>query len=126
MPKRRRKKPIYKYPCLECENPVKSDQQGVQCNICKKWVHLNCTDLNQSQCDFLEDSNDDFLFYCLECKPRPLYSDEIFETASDSPNFDSSNRSLSNPPGSDYECSDANSSDFTFEYDDDSDSDSRG
>ena len=124
MPKRKRKKPTYKYPCLECKEPVKITQRGVQCNTCKKWVHLNCTDLNQSQCDFLEASNDDFLFFCLECKPRQFYSEEIFETTSDCPNDDRPNSPHSDLSESEY--SDAHSSDFTYEYDDGSDSDCRG
>ena len=126
MPKR--KKPNWKYPCSECKKPVKSNQQGVSCNTCKKWVHFKCTDLTQSQCEFLEASNDDFLFFCLECKPRQFYSEEIFETFPnilDSPN---TIRSNSNPSDSESELefSNANSCDFTYEYDDGSDSDSRG
>ena len=34
--------PHYKYPCGSCTKPVKSNQRGVQCDICDIWYHTRC------------------------------------------------------------------------------------
>ena len=116
--------PNWKYPCIECQKPVKSNQKGLECDICKKWVHFKCTDLTQGQFIFLE-VNEDIPFYCLVCKPRLLYADAIQDM-----NTEYLNSNLNSPPNlsveynSDCEFSSAHSSDF--EYVDESDSESRG
>ena len=76
MPKKR-KKPEYKYPCIPCKQPVKTTQEGLQCNTCKKWVHLKCTDLNIEQYTTLSET--DLPFYCLICSPRQHYADNLFD-----------------------------------------------
>ena len=72
--------PNWKYPCCQCKKPVKSNQKGLECDACKKWVHFKCTDLTETQYDFLG-INEDFPFYCLNCKPRSHYADLIFADA---------------------------------------------
>ena len=106
--------PNWKYPCIKvnCQKPVKSNQKGLQCNICEKWIHLKCTDLTVTQYELLKD-NADLPFYCLNCKPRSIYADVIFDNTTLCINNDSTN-SLSN--------SSACSSDF--EWVDDSDPES--
>ena len=69
----------YKYPCIQCKTkPVKSNQKGIQCNTCKKWVHAKCTDLTNAQYDILK-ADEDLPFFCLICKPRLNYADLIFD-----------------------------------------------
>ena len=65
--------PKWKYPCIECAKPVKSNQKGIECSICNKWVHLKCTDLTDSL-----EANENMPFYCLNCVPRLLYADGLF------------------------------------------------
>ena len=110
--------PNWKYPCLNCTKPVKTNQKGLECNICTKWVHFKCTELNELQYDYLE-QNLDVPFYCLGCKPRLLYSDLIFENTDFYSDTDQNDSSLS----SDF--SSAHSSDFEF-IDTESDFESRG
>ena len=113
--------PNWKYPCLECNKPVKSNQKGLECNTCIKWVHKKCTDLTDIQYNFLED-NENVPFYCLICKPRPLFADLIFEN----PTFITNLNSSLNDSTSSLDCSSANSSDFIFVDESGSDSESRG
>ena len=119
--------PNWKYPCFECKGPVKSNQRGLQCHVCKIWVHLKCTEFTEAQYNFLE-VNEDIPFFCLSCKPRLLYADEILEDTSSNTNLSSAdpspNLSSTLNSDSDYEFSDAHSSDF--ELVDDSDSEGRG
>ena len=70
--------PKWKFPCIECAKPVKSNQKGIECSTCIKWVHLKCTNLTQSQYHSLE-ANVNIPFYCLSCKPRLLYTDATSE-----------------------------------------------
>ena len=141
--------PNWKYPCQECYKPVKKNQLGIECNTCNKWVHLKCTDLNQDQYRYLE-TNVNAPFYCLICKPRCSYADVINETTTlpttttssppsipptdidicvNSPpdqNHSSSFISNLNDSTSSLNFSSANSSDFVYVDESDSDSDSRG
>ena len=34
--------PHYKHPCGSCTKPVKTNQRGVQCDICDIWYHTRC------------------------------------------------------------------------------------
>ena len=114
--------PNWKYPCVQCAKPVKINQKGIECNSCKIWVHLKCTDLNDTEYNYLE-ANTSIPFYCLTCKPRTFYADVIFENTTFSENG-MGNEILPNlsviTSNSDLELSSAHSSDF--EYADETDS----
>ena len=129
--------PKWKFPCIECAKPVKSNQKGIECSICIKWVHLKCTNLAQEEYDSLE-NNANMPFYCLNCKPRLLYTDAIPEntipSSTSSPSTetnlnyttdDSFSPSL-NDSISFSDASSANSSDFVYVDESDSDSESLG
>ena len=60
--------PNWKYPCIVCDKPVKTNQKGIECNTCNKWVHLKCTNLTQPQYTFLEQHENE-PFNCLTCNP---------------------------------------------------------
>ena len=32
----------WKYPCTICSAPVKSNQRGIQCDMCDLWTHASC------------------------------------------------------------------------------------
>ena len=123
MRKRKRK---YKYPCIQCKTkPVTKNQDGIECNICKKWVHLKCTDLTRDQFDTLVLNADSLPFFCLICKPRALYADIIFDN--DNTSSELSNSLTVSPDNTyDSECEFSPAHDSDFEYVDDSDSDDRG
>ena len=114
--------PNWKYPCIECKGPVKTNQKGIECNACNIWVHLNCTDLTKSEYDFLE-KNESLPFYCRICKERPLYSDTIFENTDIS--SDLGTTSVNNDSAS-SEFSSAHSSDFEYVTDSDQENETRG
>ena len=38
-----------KYPCVVCLKPCRENQNSVECDECKKWTHLKCTELNHEQ-----------------------------------------------------------------------------
>ena len=61
--------PNWKYPCRKCFKPVKSNQKGLECNNCIKWVHFKCTNLTDTQYNFLEENNE-VPYYCFICNPE--------------------------------------------------------
>ena len=113
--------PNWKYPCQVCQKPVKSNQKGLECNICVKWVHKKCTDFTDAQYKYLEE-NENVPFYCLICKPQSLFADLISEKPNIPINLDTS----LNDSNSSLDCSSANSSDFIYVDESDSDSESCG
>ena len=47
-----------KYPCRmhagnACARPIKSNQQGTQCEVCYHWVHAKCIMMSTSEYDLL-------------------------------------------------------------------------
>ena len=113
--------PNWKYPCIKCQKPVKTNQKGLQCNTCNKWLHLKCTDLTLDQYNFLE-TNINSPFYCLICKPKTLCADGTSTNINLSVSFDSS----LNDSNYNNDTSSANSSDFVYVDETDSDSESCG
>ena len=57
-----------KYPCTDCNKPVKSNQKAIQCDFCDLWTHLKCTKLTVSEYNLMSKSND--YFYCDCCEDR--------------------------------------------------------
>lgn len=46
----------WKYPCRVCSAPVKSNQQGVQCDICDIWLHTRCISVSNDEYEKLQSS----------------------------------------------------------------------
>lgn len=67
--------PCYKFPCGVCSNPVKSNQKGIQCDLCDQWYHINCEHMPNSIYDSLSSSVDSW--FCSSCS-LPNLSDSFF------------------------------------------------
>ena len=50
--------PSYKHPCSPCDKPVKSNQDGIQCDGCDFWFHRQCEYLSKSAYLSLSNSNE--------------------------------------------------------------------
>ena len=37
---------VVQFPCLKCNRAVAKNHGAVQCDICDKWVHIACNNLN--------------------------------------------------------------------------------
>ena len=68
--------PSFKYPCGRCERPVKSNQKGIQCDLCDKWYHVNCEHISSESYHLLANNTDEW--FCGLCSLPPL-SDSFFE-----------------------------------------------
>ena len=73
--------PCYKYPCSRCDKPVKSNQDGIQCDGCDLWFHRQCEYLSKSAYLSLSNSNEAWL--CSVCA-LPNFSDSFFSSYCDS------------------------------------------
>ena len=62
-----RKEP--KFPCPVCNKNVNTNHHAICCDICGKWVHIKCNQLNEKDYkNFQNDPNKDVtVFYCIKC-----------------------------------------------------------
>ena len=54
-----------KFPCVSCSQPVKSNQHGIFCNVCERWIHLRCTSFSLT--DYNNLASDDSPWICHIC-----------------------------------------------------------
>ncbi len=57
-------------PCKKCENEVTDGDQGIQCELCERWHHLKCTDVDVSVYLAINKANSggsQFHWFCEEC-----------------------------------------------------------
>ena len=59
-----------KYPCGECSAPVKSNQYGIQCDVCTNWLHTIYIGLSDDQYAELQQSTDPWS--CRNCLRQAL------------------------------------------------------
>ena len=55
-----------KYPCVTCIKPCKENQNSIECDECKKWTHLKCTEINNEQFTEIAD-HPERKWYCQKC-----------------------------------------------------------
>ena len=60
--------------CKECTNEVKESQQGLCCDKCSMWFHIECIGVSLDQYKFIIDANKNdmsmFYWYCRFCRDR--------------------------------------------------------
>ena len=54
-----------KFPCKICAKNVLDKDQAVQCDLCERWIHIKCNNLNYLYYKYLQ--NCDGSWYCIEC-----------------------------------------------------------
>ena len=109
----------WKCPCGTCQKPVKSNQDGLQCDSCDTWFHLRCLPdaISISRAEYSRLSQTTENWYCYECQ-LPTLTDSFFSTAttdddtSHTDAFDETRNSHSNDPF--LETSDVSDADNLF------------
>ena len=66
--------------CPKCNKVVKSDATSIYCDICKSWIHFNCSNLSEKQYDEIVSSSTPF--YCHSCISHTLRIDAVNENNS--------------------------------------------
>ncbi|XP_035688766.1 uncharacterized protein LOC118424326 [Branchiostoma floridae] len=70
-----------KDPCGMCSKSVRNNQKGICCDLCDKWFHIKCIDMDhQSYCNL---ANSHEYWYCNQCL-LPYFSDSFFNSSHDS------------------------------------------
>ena len=57
--------------CGTCNRPVKSNQSGIQCDLCQIWFHAKCCNANEQLVKFLESEagqSSNLHWYCRSCE----------------------------------------------------------
>jgi len=60
----------YKHPCGVCSKPVKSNQKGIQCEVCNFWLHTRCIGIPDDEYRQLQSSVDPWC--CKRCVNEAL------------------------------------------------------
>ena len=58
------------FPCLKCNRAVAKNHKAVQCDICDKWIHIACNNLNTYTYKKLQ--KDKSPWYCICCLQKEL------------------------------------------------------
>ena len=84
----------WKCPCGVCHKPVKSNQQGLQCDSCDTWSHLKCLPeaIRVTDQDYARLAVTTGNWYCFQCQ-LPLFTDSFFSSA-ESPLADDTNEEV--------------------------------
>jgi len=60
----------WKFPCGICEKPVKSNDKGIFCDVCQKWLHTRCIGMTDDEYSELQASPDSWS--CKRCLQEAL------------------------------------------------------
>ena len=78
----------WKYPCGVCSAPVKSNQRGIQCDVCANWLHTRCIGISNDLYEDLKLSDESWC--CKQCLDEavPFHdvssSDSVFNNSANS------------------------------------------
>ena len=65
-----------KFPCGICNEPMRKNKRGIQCEDCIMWHHIKCINLPVNKYNKLSTSTDSW--FCKSCT-LPNFIDSIFE-----------------------------------------------
>ena len=67
------------YPCGVCNKSVASNHRAIECDLCKKWIHLKCNKLADKDYKFYQDANnaDEQFFASIVLLKTSLFPDLI-------------------------------------------------
>ena len=102
-----------KYPCIECNKPVRNNQRGIQCDTCDRWGHINCLNISILHYNLLANSDDNW--FCPQCSlPFVHVGDSSFHEllGSFEPNHSLNISAQDNSPGDPL----ANAADFKVNF----------
>ena len=65
---------VVQFPCLKCNRAVAKNHKAVQCDICDKWIHRACNNLNTHTYEKLRKRYISLVLYLLPLKELPYCS----------------------------------------------------
>ena len=68
------------YPCRVCSLEVEDDDKSVQCDLCDRWIHIKCAEINHQKYEKLK--KDPIAWYCVDCTtelPFSTFSNKDFK-----------------------------------------------
>ena len=54
--------------CGNCEGEVKSNQSGLQCDMCDRWFHCVCEKISSEEYKMLSSEGSGTQWYCKPCR----------------------------------------------------------
>ena len=60
------------YPCRVCTLEVEDDDKSVQCDLCDRWIHIKCAEINHQKYEKLKKYP--LAWYCADCTTEIPFS----------------------------------------------------
>ena len=60
------------YPCWVWTLEVEDDNKSVQCDLCDRWIHIKCAEINHQKYEKLK--KDPLAWYCADCMTKIPFS----------------------------------------------------
>ena len=54
------------FPCGVCQRAVAKSHRAICCDICQKWIHIKCNNLDKNDYKFFQENTDE-QFFCVNC-----------------------------------------------------------
>ena len=70
---------MIEFPCRVCCKAVSIKHRAIECDLCKKWLHIKCNKFDKNDYKFHQD-NPTEPFYCIKCSSENI----AFSTLNDS------------------------------------------
>ncbi|XP_068246511.1 uncharacterized protein [Palaemon carinicauda] len=56
--------------CGKCSKPVKDNQQGLQCELCRKWYYCGCGKISKDEYKSICEMKGKVMWFCISCKGK--------------------------------------------------------
>ena len=62
---------IEHYPCRVCTLQIEGDDKSAQCDLCDRWIHINCSEINHQK--YEKPNKYPLAWYCADCATEILF-----------------------------------------------------
>ena len=66
---------MVKFPCGICQKAVATKHKATCCDLCNKWIHIGCSNLNKSA--YIQIQHSDANWFCMPCLKNEVPSNTI-------------------------------------------------
>src|SRR3989442_1058608 len=66
--------------CKVCDTNIKTEDEGIECEICEKWFHANCEGMSGAEYEFLKAHYKSLHWYCEDCNKSVATTIKLFNS----------------------------------------------
>ena len=61
---------MVKFPCVICQKAVVTKQKAICCDLCNKWIHIGCNNINKTI--YIQIQHSDKSWFCMPCLKKEV------------------------------------------------------